>query len=274
MYLQEDQIQTYEEKGFVLLDNLFSDEWIKEITNKMSNISWENKPGTVLESDGKTLRGIHEDPTKAGLLEKISKHPRIVEPAMQILSSHVYIHQLKINFKAAFSGDVWPWHQDYIYWKEEDGMPTPRAVNILIFLEEVNEFNGPLCLIPGSHHQGVISSLKQTEQDSADEETDAWMSSFQSDLKYTTHEKTVSKLVEEFGIEAPKGRRGSVLFFHPNCVHGSANNISPFPRKVAIITYNSVENIPIPSEEQQRPDFLVGRDYRAIKPLSDKALVV
>ena len=269
MHLQEDQIKDYEEKGFLLLDNLFSDDLIQEITTKLSSTSWEDKPGTVLESDGKTLRGIHEDPTKTGLLEKISQHPGIVEPAMQILDSPVYIHQLKINFKASFSGDLWPWHQDYIYWKQEDGMPTARAVNIVIFLEEVNEFNGPLCLIPGSHQQGVISSLNQTEPDSGDSEAPAWISSFKSDLKYTTPEETVSKLVEKFGIEAPKGQHGSVLFFHPNCVHASANNISPFPRKIAIITYNSVENIPI-AVENERPDFLVGRDYRAIKPLPEK----
>ncbi|MGK7897465.1 MAG: phytanoyl-CoA dioxygenase family protein [Xenococcus sp. (in: cyanobacteria)] len=272
MYVQEKQIKTYEEKGFVLLENLFSDDRIKEITTKLSSISWEDKPGTVMESDGKTLRGIHEDPTKTGLLERISQHPSIVEPAMQILGSQVYIHQLKINFKAPFNGDHWPWHQDYIYWKQEDGMPTARAVNTMIFLEEVNEFNGPLCLIPGSHKQGVISSLTQTKPDSDDPGAPEWMSSFKSDLKYTTPEETVSNLVKNFGIEAPKGQRGSVLFFHPNCVHASANNISPFPRKIAIITYNSVKNIPI-APENKRPDFLVGRDYRAIKPLPEKVLI-
>ena len=252
MYLQKQQIDTYNESGFLLVNNLFSDDWIKEITNKLSTISWEDKPGTVLESDRKTIRGIHEDPTRASLLEKISKHSCIVNPAMQLLGSPVYIHQLKINFKASFSGDFWPWHQDYIYWKREDGMPTARAINIVIFLEEVNEFNGPLYLIPGSHKQGIISSLNQTETDSADPEAPEWISSFKSDLKYTTPEETV-------------------LFFHPNCVHASANNISPFPRKIAIITYNSVENIPIASENK-RPDFLVGRDYRAIQPLFEEVL--
>ncbi len=278
MYLQKQQIDTYNESGFLLVNNLFSDNWIKEITHKLSSMSWEDKPGTVLESDRKTIRGIHEDPTKAGLLEKISKHSCIVNPAMQLLGSPVYIHQLKINFKASFSGDFWPWHQDYIYWKREDGMPTARAINIVIFLEEVNEFNGPLYLIPGSHKQGIISSLSHTETDSADPEAPEWISSFKSDLKYTTPEETVSKLVAKFGIEAPKGQRGSVLFFHPNCVHASANNISPFPRKIAIITYNSVENIPI-ALENKRPDFLVGRDYintiaQKTKPLKNLPTVV
>lgn len=273
MYLEPEQKMTYEEKGFLLLANLFDEAKIEAITAKLSNISWTDTPGTVLEEDGQTLRAIHEDPTKISVLEKLSKHPKLVEPAMQILGSQVYIHQFKINFKAAFSGDVWPWHQDFIYWHKEDGMPTPKAVNIAIFLEEVNEFNGPLYLIPSSHKEGLISPLNQIEPGSPCLKNDEWIASFKSNLKYTIPEKTVSNLVEENGIEAPKGGTGSVLLFHPNCVHGSTNNISPFPRKMAIITYNSLENIPV-AVENHRPDFLVGRDYRGIKPLSDKALIV
>lgn len=272
MYLQEEQQKTYEEKGFLLLPNLFDRTKIEAITTKLSNTSWKDVPGTVLEEHGQTLRAIHEDPTKIGVLEKLSKHPKLVEPAMQILGSQVYIHQFKINFKDAFSGDVWPWHQDFIYWHKEDGMPTAKAINVAIFLEEVNEFNGPLYLIPSSHKEGVLSSGNQIEPDSSCPKDDEWIASFQSDLKYTIPEKIVSNLVEKNGIESSKGGTGSVLLFHPNCVHGSTNNISPFPRKMAIITYNSIENIPV-AVENPRPDFLVNRDCRAIKPLSDQASI-
>ncbi|MEA5581597.1 phytanoyl-CoA dioxygenase family protein [Nodularia harveyana UHCC-0300] len=273
MYLPEQQKKTYEEKGFVLLDSLLCADQIEAITAKLSNNNWEDTPGTVWEEDNKTLRAIHEDPTQVGVLEKVSKHPKLVEPAMQILGSQVYIHQLKVNFKAAFSGDVWPWHQDFIYWHEEDGMPAPRAINAAIFLDEVTEFNGPLYLIPGSHKEGTISSLNQTKEDSDSVENNDWISSFKSNLKYTNPEEAVARLVEENGIEAPKGQAGSVLLFHPNCVHSSSNNISPFPRTMALITYNSVQNIPV-AVENPRPDFLVGRDYRGIKPLAEQELTV
>ena len=61
-----------------------------------------------------------------------------------VLYLRIYIRHFKINTKQAFKGDVWPWHQDYSYWKKEDGMPTARVLNIAIFLDEVNEFNGTL----------------------------------------------------------------------------------------------------------------------------------
>ncbi|MEL7034967.1 MAG: phytanoyl-CoA dioxygenase family protein [Cyanobacteria bacterium J06592_8] len=270
MYLQKEDQETYEQKGFLLLESLLNEEQMAAITTKLSSKSWADIPGTVLEEDG-SLRAIHEDPTHMNVLETISKHPKLVEPAMQILGSQVYIHQLKINFKAAFRGQVLPWHQDFIYWHKEDGMPEARAVNVAIFLEEVNEFNGPLCLIPGSHQEGIISSLNQEDRDSTNLENDEWLLNFQANLKYTTSEKIVSKLVEKYGIEAPKGAAGSVLLFHPNVVHGSTNNISPLPRKMAIISYNSVNNIPA-AVDNPRPDFIVGRDYTAIKPLVNHAL--
>jgi ectoine hydroxylase len=34
-------------------------------------------------------------------------------------------------------------------------MPDARAMNIAIFLDEVNEFNGPLMFIPGSQSVSV-----------------------------------------------------------------------------------------------------------------------
>ena len=68
------------------------------------------------------------------------------------------MHQFKINGKMAFEGDVWQWHQDYGTWKNDDLMPTERAMNVAIFLDDVNEFNGPLMFIPGSHKKGVIDA--------------------------------------------------------------------------------------------------------------------
>ena len=37
-------------------------------------------------------------------------------------------------------------------------MPTERAMNVAIFLDDVNPFNGPLMFIPGSHKKGVVDA--------------------------------------------------------------------------------------------------------------------
>jgi ectoine hydroxylase len=52
----------------------------------------------------------------------------------------------------------------------------------------------------------------------------------------------MTALADEFGIDTPTGKAGSVLFFDCNTMHGSAGNISPYPRSNLFFVYNSVEN--------------------------------
>jgi len=37
---------------------------------------------------------------------KLARHPRMVEPIMQLFGEELYMHQFKINGKMAFDGDV------------------------------------------------------------------------------------------------------------------------------------------------------------------------
>jgi ectoine hydroxylase len=89
---------------------------------------------------------------------RLARHPRLIEPVEQLLGGPVYIHQFKINAKAAFDGDVWQWHQDYGTWQRDDDMPEARAMNMALFLDDVTEFNGPLMFIPRSHKRCVLEA--------------------------------------------------------------------------------------------------------------------
>jgi threonine dehydrogenase-like Zn-dependent dehydrogenase len=91
---------------------------------------------------------------------RLARHPRMIEPVQDLFGEQLYMHQFKINGKMAFEGDVWQWHQDYGTWKNDDMMPTERAMNVAIFLDDVNEFNGPLMFIPGSHKKGVVRAAE------------------------------------------------------------------------------------------------------------------
>ncbi len=69
--------------------------------------------------------GLHlRDPVFA----KLVRHPRLVEPALQILGEAAYIQQVKVNVKPAFIGEVWQWHYDFATHHAEDGVPEPRAL--------------------------------------------------------------------------------------------------------------------------------------------------
>ena len=118
-----------------------------------------------------------------------------------------------------------------------------------------------------SHQKGVMSPSGPPHSNSI-QDSSSWVANVSADLKYSLAHDTVEKIVSEHGLLAPKGPAGSALFFHPNLVHGSAPNISPYDRTLVLITYNSVENIPNPVEHP-RPEFLVARNHKPIVPQWD-----
>jgi ectoine hydroxylase len=278
MKLTDAQQKSYVENGFFFLPQYFSSAETEVIKNQLPLIFNEDNQRRVVEEDGRIVRSVYGSHHTNDVFGRLSKHPRLVEPAKELLGSDVYVYQFKINAKSALGGDLWEWHQDYIFWNLEDGMPTSRVTNALIFVDEVTEFNGPLFLIPGSHKEGMLDSSKiaagiNEGQSATYNNSPKWISSLTANLKYSLDRETVRRLVEKYGIVSPKGPKGSVLFFDSNIVHGSPNNMSPFDRAVVIVTYNSVKNVPVRTSNS-RPDFLVSVDHTAVKSLRDDALLV
>jgi len=242
---------------------------------ELQTLVGEDSLRRVIEKDGKAVRSIYGSHVKNEIFRRLSCHPRIVEPACQILDSEAYVYQFKVNTKSAYSGDLWDWHQDFIFWHKEDGVPSDRMINVAVFIDEVNEFNGPIFVIPGSHKGGIIETPAKnsaTTGDTVYNNSPSWISNLTADIKYSLDSEVISQLVGRFGMVAPKGAGGSVMFFHCNLVHASPNNISPYDRVIVFATYNSIENIPVGSDHK-RPDFLCSRDYRPVLTVSDSALL-
>ena len=280
MYLTNEQLLSHEREGFLFLPGVFSAAELDRMKQEAATLFDRDAPNRIFEKEGQLVRSVYGAHITSEVFRRLACHPRIVKPAEQILDSRVYVYQSKINAKKAFAGDVWEWHQDYVFWLKEDGLPTARVLNVVVFLEDVNEFNGPLYFIPGSHHEGMIDVAANAEslpdklvRHEPYRESPPWISSLTADLKYSLDRETVRELILKYGIVAPKGAAGSVLFFHGNLVHSSPNNISPFDRVIAIVTFNSIENIP-QAVDNPRPEFLVSRDPTPIIPLADEALLM
>lgn len=183
---------------------------------------------------------------------------RIVEPVRQLLGSDVYIHQSRVNFKPAFDGKEFFWHSDFETWHIEDGMPRMRAISVAISLTETNEFNGPLMVVPRSHLK-YVRCVGATPKDHYNE-------SLRKQEYGVPSREALERLVGEAGIQAPKGPPGSTVFFDCNLMHGSAGNLSPFPRVGLFIVYNSVENGLVEpfGGLPPRPVFLAEREVEPI----------
>ncbi|MGY4155314.1 hypothetical protein ACVINW_001156 [Bradyrhizobium sp. USDA 4461] len=214
MKLTQEQVEFFHREGWLFLPELFNQEEVDFLAREAVAIYDANRPEVWREKSGapRTAFAAHLYNEAFGIL---GAHPRMIDPIEQLFGEKVYMHQFKINAKAAFTGDVWQWHQDYGTWKRDDGMPEPRAMNIAIFLDEVMPINGPLMLVPQSQTAGDLKA-------SHDLETTSYP-------LWTLDEETVTRLVKQGGIVAPTGKPGGMLMFHGNLVHGSSGQHHALP---------------------------------------------
>jgi ectoine hydroxylase len=256
MQLTPEQLQQFDRDGYLFFPGLFKPEEIDSLTAEVPAIYAEHRPENVREKAGGVVRTNFAAHMYNRQFAKLGRHPRMIEPVQQIFGKDLYMHQFKINGKAAFDGDVWQWHQDYGTWKNDDLMPEARAMNVAIFIDEVNEFNGPLMFIPGSHKQGVLDAQHDT--------------STTSYPLWTITNEAIKKLVDQGGIVAPKGPPGSMIIFHGCLVHASTSNLSPWNRVAVYLSLCAVDNH---IRRFKRPEYIAHRDFTPITCLPDDCLL-
>ena len=254
MKLSEDQVARFEREGYLFLPEIFTAAEVGVLAAEAKRLFGLDREEVWREESGapRTAFAAHlySEPFR-----RLGAHPRLIGPVMQILGEAVYMHQFKVNAKAAFDGAVWQWHQDYGTWSRDDLMPEPRAMNIALFLDEVTEFNGPLMLIPGSHKQGKLEAGHDLQTTSYP--------------LWTLDRATVTRLAERGGVVAPTGPAGSMLVFHSNLVHASPPNISPLGRTIVYLSLCHVDNH---IRRFQRAEWIAHRDFTPIEPLADDCL--
>ena len=256
MRLSAEERERFGREGYLFFPSLFSEAEMRELRDEVPRIFAQHRPENVREKDREAVRTNFAAHLYSRPFARQARHPRMVEPIMQIFGEAVYMHQFKINGKMAFDGDVWQWHQDYGTWQRDDDMPEPRAMNVAIFLDEVNEFNGPLMFIPGSHELGVIDAA----HDVATTSYPLW----------TIDKDTIAKLVARGGLVAPKGPAGSMILFHSCLVHASACNLSPWNRVSVYLSLCAVSNH---IRRFQRPEYIAHRDFAPLECLPDDCLL-
>jgi ectoine hydroxylase len=129
-------------------------------------------------------------------------------------------------------------------------------MNIALFLAEANEFNGPLMFIPRSHRRGRL----EAGHDVTTTSYPLW----------TIDNATITRLVQEGGIVAPKGPPGSILLFHCNLVHASGSNLTPWSRWIVYLSLNRCDNA---IRRFSRPTHIANRDFTPIEMLPDDCLI-
>jgi ectoine hydroxylase len=261
MRLSKAQLEQFDREGYLFFPGHFSTEETRTLTDAVPELYARREDYNVREKGKDAVRTNFAAHMYSEPFARLARHPRMIEPVQDLFGEKLYMHQFKINGKMAFEGDVWQWHQDYGTWLNDDMMPTERAMNVAIFLDDVNEYNGPLMFIPGSHKKGVV-----------DAKHDLTTTSYPL---WTVDNTLIAQLVEraggkEGGIVSPKGPAGSMILFHSCLVHSSSANLSPFNRVSVYLSLCAVSNH---IRRHKRPEYIAHRDFTPIDCLPDDCLL-
>ena len=254
MKLEQQQIEHFHSEGYLFIPDCFSATETSRLLEESYKVYAMDREEVVRENSGVARTAFAAHTYNEGF-RLLGAHPRLIKPVMQLLDEDVYMHQYKVNAKAAFDGEVWQWHQDFGTWHRDDEMPEPRAMNIAIYLDDVTAANGPLLFIPRSHKDGTLPAGHDIETTSYP--------------LWTLDRETVTRLAEQGGIATPVGKAGSVVMFHCNLVHASPPNISPFGRTIVYLSLCAVSNH---IRRYKRANFIAHRDFTPIAPLADNCL--
>jgi len=248
MILSNQQLAVIEEQGFLMLPALFSLDEVDVIRDGAADLLARRGPEVIPEDDDasivKMVFGAH---AYHDVFRRVAQHPRLLHPVEQVLGERVHLFQSRLNAKASFRSGGWPWHQDFNQWYRQDGMRTPCAVVAGIFLDDVNASNGPLLMIPGSHKRGHVVNPDDIEIPAP----------------------VVADAASESGIVPLMGPPGTLVLFDCLIIHGSAPNISPWPRRIFYLNFTPVSNREL---KPFRERFHCDADVRALTALADDCL--
>ncbi|NEW25979.1 ectoine hydroxylase [Nocardia cyriacigeorgica] len=260
--IEAPELAGFDTDGYTILDQLISPEEVARFAREIDRLAGDpalrGDERVIVEKSSNQVRSVFEVHRLSSAIAELAAEPRVAGLARQILGSEVYLHQSRVNYLPGFGGTGFYWHSDFETWHAEDGMPSPRAVSISIALTDNYPFNGSLMVMPGSHRTFVPCQGATP--------ADHYRESLREQQIGVPSQADIEDLAHKYGIAQFTGRAGSALVFDSNIMHGSANNITPFPRSNIFLVFNSVENTleePF-AAPARRPTYIASRDFTPI----------
>lgn len=256
-------LAAYDRDGFLTVEQLIDDDEVQVYRRELERLT--NDPvmraddRSIVEPKSQQIRTVFEVHKISEVFAGLVRDPRVVGRARQILGSDVYVHQSRINVKPGFGAAGFYWHSDFETWHAEDGLPRMRTVSVSIALTENFATNGGLMIMPGSHRT-FLGCAGATPKDN-------YKKSLLMQDAGTPSDEQLTKMAQAHTIRLFTGPAGSATWFDCNAMHGSGDNITPYPRSNVFIVFNSVENTAVEpfAAPVRRPEYIGARDFTPVR---------
>lgn len=223
--LSEQQIQQFHEEGYLLGPRVLDDEQVAVLQNETLRVIEQHdrkdlaQPATVRNLSGNEAAPVWQivnicwgSKPFADLVSSAA----ITTAVAQLTDAHqLRLWHDQIQYKPSSVGGVNGWHQDSPAWPVLT--PQTEQVTAWVALDDVDEDNGCMSMVPGSHQWGDRSGLLHTFKD-------------YDDLPATCDGHAVKRVLRPV-------KKGHVHFHHSLTWHGSHANRSGRPRRAIALHY-------------------------------------
>ena len=160
--LTPQQIETYRRDGYLVIPRLIQGEQLRELRALTDQIVADAR-GVAANDDLYDLEPSHSASLprvrrlkpaifkRYAFFHALARDPAITSILAQLLGPAIRQHGGKLNMKSAGYGSPVEWHQDWAFYPHtnDDVLATG------IYLDDCDDNNGPLMVLPGSHHGPV-----------------------------------------------------------------------------------------------------------------------
>lgn len=229
--LTKDQQDNYWRDGFVLIEDAVPADVLKNLQNVTRNFIDQSRAVTN-NNDIYDLDNGHSKQTPR--LNRI-KTPHAIHHAYRdylcsdallsliqpLLGANIRMNNSKLNTKAAQGGAPVEWHQDWAFYPHTND----NLLAVGVMLSDIDENDGPLQMIPGSHKEPVLSHFNNG----------VFCGAINPDDKSARLNDAVSIT----------GKAGSLSLHHVRTTHGSAPNLGENPRLLLLYELAAADAWPI-----------------------------
>ena len=247
--LTEEQIDAFERDGFTVCPGFLAAEKVQGLLEEAAAVicgnTREQHDGERMEMEpdqppeGTAVRRLYEPCSYYPQAQALSEMGELLDNVEQLFGPNLLFHYSKLNMKPAEVGSVVEWHQDLSYYP----MTNSDSLAVLFYLDDTDENNGALKILPGAHHEALMNHS-----------VDGF---FQG---------RVTEPVAESEAVSISGGAGTAIFMHALAPHASAPNSSTRNRRTLILSYRAADAYPIYNGPMTQKHDLHARLVRGERP--------
>ena len=230
--LLQEQLDFFWNNGYLVIPSVFNQEEINTLAEATS------APAIKSEQDkrGATEKLVHvlEITARCKLYETLVMDRRLIAPVATLIGEDIELQHSKLTTKPTVRGrGEAPWHQDFPFFPHTN----TDLVAVCVAIDEINQNNGCLKMIAGSHRQGVL-----------DHSEDGYFSS-------KCHVNTIPNWEEN--VMSVELKPGDISIHHCLTVHGSQENNSSNTRRMLVFQYRAADAYQLSADIWQDTGLLV-----------------